>query len=119
MHFWRLQEHALDDQLYRYALQGDQEELIEAARYFESPPPADGERPPRFDRAVLLYSKAGLLDTALDLASRSFLSSFLSFFFLSFLFFLPQCETEIHQKPLRAGKDFFLIRISFQYQRIG
>jgi len=58
--------------LYRYALLGDQEEMIEAARYFESPPASDSgsDRQPRFDRAVMLYSKAGLLDTALDLASR-------------------------------------------------
>jgi hypothetical protein len=50
-------------------MQGDQEEMIEAARYFESPP-SSGDRQPHFDRAVMLYSKAGLVDTALDLASR-------------------------------------------------
>lgn len=50
-------------------MQGDQEELIEAARYFEGVS-VTSERQPRFDRAVMLYSKAGLLDTALDLASR-------------------------------------------------
>ncbi len=59
----------MDDQLYRYAMQGEQEEMIEAARYFESSS-ANSDRQPRFDRAVMLYSKAGLLDTALDLASR-------------------------------------------------
>lgn len=62
-------EHELDDQLYRYAMQGDQEELIEAARYFESTS-STSDPQPRFDRAVMLYSKAGLLDTAIDLASR-------------------------------------------------
>jgi hypothetical protein len=50
-------------------MQGEQEEMIEAARYFESSS-ANSDRQPRFDRAVMLYSKAGLLDTALDLASR-------------------------------------------------
>ena len=59
----------MDDQLYRYALQGDHEEMIEAARYFEAVPPTM-DRKNHFDRAVILYSKAGLLDTALDLASR-------------------------------------------------
>lgn len=63
------QENDLEDQLYRYALQGDHEELIEAARYFESTV-SNSDRQPHFDRAVILYSKAGLLDTALDLASR-------------------------------------------------
>ena len=60
----------MDDQLYRYAMQGEQEEMIEAARYFESPSTLNSDRQPRYDRAVMLYSKAGLLDTALDLASR-------------------------------------------------
>lgn len=50
-------------------MQGDQEEMIEAARYFEGVS-ATSDRQPRHDRAVMLYSKAGLLDTALDLASR-------------------------------------------------
>ena len=50
-------------------MQGDQEEMIEAARYFEGTSPLS-DRQPRYDRAVMLYSKAGLLDTALDLASR-------------------------------------------------
>ena len=59
----------MDDQLYRYAMQGEQEEMIEAARYFEGSS-TNSDRQPRFDRAVMLYSKAGLLDTALDLASR-------------------------------------------------
>lgn len=68
-HRLALQEHELDDQLYRYALQGDHEEMIEAARYFESVP-ATMDRQTHFDRAVILYCKAGLLDTALDLASR-------------------------------------------------
>ncbi|KZS12398.1 Intraflagellar transport protein 140 [Daphnia magna] len=63
-------EHELDDQLYRYAMQGEQEEMVEAARYFEAPS-STSDRQPRFDRAVMLYSKAGLLDTALDLASRT------------------------------------------------
>lgn len=66
-----MQEHELEDQLYRYALQGDPEEMIEAARYFEAAPPTATNN--HFDRAVTLYSKAGLLDTALDLASRSFI----------------------------------------------
>ena len=51
-------------------MQGDQEEMVEAARYFESVP-SSSDRQPRYDRAVILYSKAGLLDTALDLASRT------------------------------------------------
>ena len=60
----------MDDQLYRFALQGGNEELVEAARYFEAGSAPNDDRAPRYDRAVLLYSKAGLLDTALDLASR-------------------------------------------------
>lgn len=69
MNTFFVQEHELDDQLYRYAMQGEQEEMVEAARYFEAPS-STSDRQPRFDRAVMLYSKAGLLDTALDLAYR-------------------------------------------------
>lgn len=49
---------------------GDHEEMIEAARYFECQSSQSTDRQPRYDRAVILNSKAGLLDTALDLASR-------------------------------------------------
>ena len=49
---------------------GDHEEMIEAARYFECQSNGSSDRQARYDRAVILYSKAGLLDTALDLASR-------------------------------------------------
>lgn len=52
--------------------------MIEAARYFEAIP-ATMDRQTHFDRAVILYSKAGLLDTALDLASR-LLFNFHSFY---------------------------------------
>ena len=56
-------------------MHGDQEELIEAARYFEGNSSLS-DRQPRYDRAVMLYSKAGLLDTALDLASRYIIYEF-------------------------------------------
>lgn len=67
--------------------------MIEAARYFEAIP-ATMDRQTHFDRAVILYSKAGLLDTALDLASRLLFNfhSFYDFWIIIFFFRTGQHE---------------------------
>ncbi|CAG0897138.1 unnamed protein product [Darwinula stevensoni] len=58
-------ENNLDDQLLSMALLAAPRDQLEAARYFES-----AERP-SWDKAVLLYHKAGLLSKAVELAFRS------------------------------------------------
>ncbi|BFZ17235.1 hypothetical protein BsWGS_20274 [Bradybaena similaris] len=54
-------EHGFEDQLLNYALIGRPEDMMEAARYYES-------KPGNQDKAVMLYHKAGNYSKALELA---------------------------------------------------
>ncbi|XP_064637216.1 intraflagellar transport protein 140 homolog [Lineus longissimus] len=57
-------EHGYEDQMMNLALLGKPQDMMDAARYYESKPSSQ-------DKAVMLYHKAGNLPRALDLAFRT------------------------------------------------